>query len=286
MTKLLITGAGGQLGRSLASQLESRREVEAVFLSRRELDLTDLASIESSIADNRPDAVINAAAYTAVDQAETDQELADRVNHLAVEKLGDTCFRLGIPLIHVSTDYVFDGCHYRPYRETDSTAPVSVYGKSKLAGEQALLESGVRGAIVRTSWLYARDGRNFVNTMQRLGRERDSLAVVADQVGSPTNASDLAAAILHRLDNSLKFDGLRVYHYANAGVASWYDLAHAVFEITGIDCHVDPIPTEAYPTPAPRPHFSVLDTRRLRSEWGVSIPHWRDSLRRVLSTSG
>lgn len=282
MRKLVIVGADGQLGTSLAKGLEGQADIAPVFLSRRELDLADLDSISPTIAHYQPDVVVNAAAYTAVDKAETEKELAFRINHHAVEKLGAVCSRLDIPLVHVSTDYVFDGHHWRPYRETDPTGPVSVYGKSKLAGEEALLETGVRGAIVRTSWLYASEGGNFVNTMQRLGRERDRVSVVDDQVGSPTSADCLAAAIVARLQHSLTFDDLRIYHYANAGVASWFDLAHAVFELAGVECRVDPIPTEAFPTPAPRPAYSVLDTRRIREEWGVDIPHWRDALRQVI----
>ncbi len=280
---LLVTGANGQVGRALATLAPAYPQYRWHLLDRTGLDLTDSAAIAACVGDFAPDIIINCAAYTAVDRAESEPELADAVNHRAVAALAEAARQQGASLVHISTDYVFTGEACRPWCENDATGPASVYGHSKLAGERAVIDSGVSGAIVRTSWVYDAQGKNFVTTMRRLGAERDSLGVVADQVGSPTAASDLAAALLSLVSSErlARYHG-EVYHYANAGVCSWFDFAHAIMAEAGLDCEVEPITTADYPTPATRPAFSVLDTRKIRRDFGLQIPHWRDSLARML----
>lgn len=280
---LLVTGAGGQVGRALAALAPAHPQYRWHLLDRAALDLTDRAAIADCVDDIAPDVVINCAAYTAVDRAEAEPELAEAVNHHAVAALAQATRRRGASILHISTDYVFSGEACRPWPEDAATGPVSVYGRTKLAGERALIDSGACGAIVRTSWVFDARSRNFVTTMRRLGAERDRLGVVADQVGSPTAAADLAAALLAMVASERLGECTGgIYHYANAGVCSWYDFAHAIMAEAGLHCEVEPITTTDYPTPAARPAYSVLDTRKIRRDFGLRIPHWRDSLARVL----
>lgn len=280
--RILVTGKNGQLGQSLQKIAAVYPQFDFVFVGREELDFSSSASIEKFFASaGNFTAIINAAAYTAVDKAESEPELANQVNHLAVAQLASIAKQQNALLLHVSTDYVFDGQSYRPYLETDATAPQNQYGSSKLKGEQAMLASGCTGAIVRTSWVYSEFGNNFVKTMLRLGRERDSLNVIFDQIGSPTYAVDLARALLALLANDADF-GVDVYHYSNEGVCSWYDFAKAIFEFANISCEVSPIETKGYPTPASRPHYSLLNKAKIKLQPGLVVPYWRDSLQKCL----
>lgn len=271
---LLVTGANGQLGQELRLLLGNR----AVYAGRAELDIADEAAVKGFFEAQSFDLVINCAAYTAVDKAEDDAEAADRANRLGPALLA----RYGRRMVHVSTDYVFDGTSCRPYRENDAPNPVSVYGRTKLAGEEAVLNEAETAVIIRTAWVYSSFGKNFVKTMRRLGAERDSLGVVFDQVGTPTYAADLASAIVAMLPQIAP--GMKdVYHYSNEGVTSWYDFAVAIMEESGLSCAVRPIESADYPTRAARPAFSVLNKAKIKKDFGLSIPHWRDGLKRCLT---
>jgi dTDP-4-dehydrorhamnose reductase len=253
------------------------------------LDILDKQAVASYIKSFDIDAVVNCAAYTAVDRAEDDAELCMCINRDAVRNIGEVAASLGIRVIHVSTDYVFDGQATRPYREDDVPHPLSVYGQSKLAGEQALMAACPDAVIIRTAWLYSETGANFVKTMLRLGTERQpaEVHVVADQLGTPTYAGDLAGAILHILMSG-KFTPGEIYHYTNEGVCTWYDFAVRIFEMAGLECRVNPLPTSGYPTRAPRPAYSVLDKTKIKQSCGLIIPPWEESLagclRRLQST--
>lgn len=291
---MLVIGKNGQLGQSMQKIVNtnglvsvaqpSSDQIRFTFVGRDELDLASAQSIASYFKDRYFDAIINCAAYTAVDKAESELVLADQINHLAVKQLADIAKAQNSLLIHISTDYVFDGTNHKPYLETDKTHPVNMYGLTKLKGEQAMQESGCTGAIIRTSWVYSEFGNNFVKTMLRLGQERDTLNVIYDQVGSPTYATDLAEAILHMLQSSLTGWGegenqtVQIYHYSNEGVCSWYDFAKAIFEIADIACQVNPIETKDYPTPAKRPHFSVMNKTKIKQIPGLVVPYWREKL--------
>ena len=271
---LLVTGADGQLGQELRFLLGNR----AVYAGRAELDIADESAVKAFFEAQSFDFVINCAAYTAVDRAEDEAEAADRANRLGPALLA----RYGRRIVHVSTDYVFDGTSCRPYRENDATNPVSVYGKTKLAGEEAVLNEAETAVIIRTAWVYSSFGKNFVKTMRRLGSERDSLGVVFDQVGTPTYAADLASAITAMLPQTAP--GMKdVFHYSNEGVTSWYDFAVAIMEESGLSCAVRPIESADYPTRAARPAFSVLNKAKIKKDFGLSIPHWRDGLKRCLT---
>ena len=269
----LVTGAGGQLGQELRLLLGDR----AVYIGHGGLDIADEAAVRTFFAEREYDFVINCAAYTAVDRAEDDEEAADRVNRLGPGLLA----RYGRRVIQISTDYVFDGRAFVPYRESDEPHPLSVYGRTKLAGEKAVFAEAETAVVIRTSWLYSSFGNNFVKTMRRLGAERESLGVVFDQTGTPTYAADLAAAIvaiLPQLTPGMK----EVYHYSNEGVASWYDFACAIMEEAGFACTVRPIESSEYPTKAVRPAYSVLNKAKIRRDFVLSIPNWRDGLRRCM----
>lgn len=284
MGNILVTGAAGQLGSELRVAAGDDRRF--IFTDRDRLDITDSRALEAFIAEEKIETIINCAAYTAVDRAEEEPEAADRINHLAVASMARIAKERGLGLIHISTDYVFDGRGYRPYREEDATAPTGVYGKTKLAGEQAILEiAPSRSIIIRTSWVYSSFGNNFVKTMLRLGRERQSLGVIFDQVGTPTYARDLAEAILEilpQIDNEKP----QIYHYSNEGVLSWYDFAREIMRMAKLPAKVDPIETESYPTPATRPHFSLLNKRRIKERFGLEIPYWKESLDNCLREMG
>lgn len=277
--KILITGANGQLGNEIRELAPEYPQFDFRYTDIAELDITNAAEVDAYFGLHRPEAIINCAAYTAVDKAETDAETAFLVNATAAGNLARAAHANGCFVVHVSTDYVYDGRNYRPYTETDAVNPVSVYGKSKLAGEDQVLQSGARAIVIRTSWLYSAFGNNFVKTMIKYGRERDALNVVFDQAGTPTYAHDLAKAILDLLPQAIASGNTGIFHYSNEGVTSWYDFAKAIHELAGISCSVSPIATKDYPTPAQRPFFSVLDKSLIRKSFAIEIPYWRDSLK-------
>lgn len=280
--KLLITGAYGQLGNEIKALSENYKECDFLFTDADTLDITDSNAVFGFLNENKPDFVINCAAYTAVDKAETEMEAANRINAVAPGIIANAAKQIGAKMMHVSTDYVFGGKAFRPLTETDDVNPRGVYAKSKLAGEQNCIKENPDSVIIRTSWLYSAFGNNFLKTMLRLGKERSSLNVVFDQTGTPTYAADLAEAILKIVLISKKEPARYVpgvYHYSNEGVASWYDFAKMIFEISGIDCKVFPILSEAFPTPVKRPEYSVLDKSKIKNTFGMEIPFWVDSLK-------
>ncbi|WP_198147369.1 dTDP-4-dehydrorhamnose reductase [Gilvimarinus polysaccharolyticus] len=280
---ILVTGANGQLGSELAQLSKQYNAIDWHFADRAALDLTDRTAIARQLNELQPNIIINCGAYTAVDKAESEPELADAINHLAVAQLAQSAKNIAASLIHVSTDYVFNGKQYHPYREADSADPQSVYGHTKLAGEQAFAASGAAGIIVRTSWVYSAFGNNFVTTMSRLGRERTSLNVVSDQIGSPTWARDLAQALIDiLLSGKLADKRAEIYHYSNEGVCSWYDFAWSIMQQQTLDCALTPITTEQYPTPAQRPHMSLLWKAKIKQDFDLTIPHWLSSLQKAL----
>ncbi len=278
MNNILVTGSNGQLGSEIR-ELSSGAE-NFFFTDIGELNITDISAIESFCNQHSIKVIINCAAYTAVDKAESEIELADKINHLAVKHLAKVSKEQQIKLIHVSTDYVFNGTNHRPYVESDEPNPQSIYGSTKLAGENAITELSPEGAvIIRTSWVYSSFGNNFVKTMLRLGAERDSLNVIFDQIGTPTYAKDLAEAILKIVNSKKKNIKPELYHFSNEGVASWYDFAREIMELTELNCDVYPIETKDYPTPAKRPHYSLLNKAKIKQEFGIKIPHWKQSLK-------
>lgn len=281
--KILVTGANGQLGNELRLLLpEALPDVTCLFTDVADLDLTDAAAVRRYVEDRDVTHIVNCAAYTAVDKAEEDKAACTAVNVDAVKNLAMAADVRGAKVIHISTDYVFDGRAWRPYRESDKVNPCSHYGTTKRAGETALLALAPDSIIIRTAWLYSPFGHNFVKTMLERGREGRALRVVSDQIGSPTSAANLAKAIVCVLRSPQWVPG--IYHYVDSGVASWYDFAKAVHREAGItESHVEPIPTEDYPTAASRPFFSVLDTTRIRLTYGVESPYWLDSLKDCIS---
>ena len=268
----LITGSNGQLGSELKKLLP-----EAVFADVDVLDITDAGAVKSFVKAQNIDTIINCAAYTAVDMAEDEPELARCINVDGPANLAAS----GAKIIHISTDYVFDGCGHKPYKPEDAACPVSVYGKTKLQGEQEVLKRAETAVIIRTAWLYSPYGKNFVKTMRRLGAEKESINVVADQIGSPTYAGDLAEAIVNILPQ-LAPEKSGVYHFTDEGVCSWYDFATEIMEQSGLKCRVCPIPTEAYPTKAKRPFYSVLDKSKIKETFHLCIPHWKEGLKKCL----
>lgn len=268
----LITGSRGQLGTELAKLLP-----DAILTDADTLDITDAAAVSEFVRTHNIDTIINCAAYTAVDRAEDDAETAHLVNVTGPENLAKS----GARIIHISTDYVFDGCGHTPYEPSDTPNPVSVYGRTKLAGEVAVLANAKSAVIIRTAWLYSPYGNNFVKTMRRLGAEKNAITVVCDQIGTPTSVADLAAAIVAILPQMR--DGMReVYHFTNEGVCSWYDFACAIMELSGLKCTVNPIPSSAYPTRATRPFYSVLSKQKIKNDFNLTIPHWREALIKCL----
>ena len=295
--RILVTGKNGQLGRSIHKLVNTDTKIdnnqssnEFIFVGREELDLSSESSISHYFdRSNKFDVIINCAAYTAVDKAEEDQELANQVNHLAVKQLSEITNKQRAKLIHLSTDYIFDGESDKPYIETDVTNPINVYGKTKLAGEKALQEAMTNNAtIIRTSWVYSEFGNNFVDTMLRLGKERDELNVVSDQLGSPTYATDLANAILEIIKNQ-EFSELdqttQIYHYSNEGEISWYGFAKEIFKIAKIDCKVNPITTEQYLTPARRPMNTIMSKYKTINALDVTTCDWKFSLNICIQNS-
>ena len=290
MTKLraiLVTGSTGQLGQSIKAIVADYPDYEFVFANRQQLDLSYETSITNFFEDQAFDIIINCAAHTAVDKAESEPELANQVNHLAVQKLANIAKQKNTKLIHISTDYVFNGKQYRPYVETDTIEPQGVYGQTKLSGEQAIQNTLKNNAIIiRTSWVYSEYGNNFVKTMLKFGQERDSLNVISDQVGTPTYAKDLAKAIMSIVQGgAFKQVDFKtsIVHFSNEGACSWYDFAKMIFELANIQCQVNAIETKDYPTPAKRPHYSVLNKAKIKQTYNVAIPYWKDSLRRCVT---
>jgi dTDP-4-dehydrorhamnose reductase len=286
--RILVTGKNGQLGRSIHKLVTNTEQTDDfVFVGREELDLSNQNNIARYFENNVFDTIINCAAYTAVDKAEEEQDLANKVNHLAVKKLAEITNKQQAKLIHISTDYVFDGESNKPYVETDKTSPINVYGKTKLAGEKALQEVMPDNAIIiRTSWVYSEYGNNFVKTMLRLGKERDEINIVSDQIGSPTYATDLAEAILAIINNKdyqNEENSTEIYHYSNEGDISWYEFAKEVFKIERVECKVAPITTQQYPTLARRPNFSTLNKRKIKKDFDIiKILSWKNSLKQCL----
>lgn len=286
MKQILVIGSEGQLGQEVKSLHKNFELAQFSFTSLESLDVTDSAKLEETILSKSFDYIINCTAYTAVDKAESETELAYKINSDALTIIGRTSSNIGAKVIQVSTDYVFDGTAHQPYCETDPTSPQSVYGASKLDGEQKLMNNNPESIIIRTSWLYSSYGNNFVKTMIRLGTEREELGVIFDQIGTPTYAGDLAETILHiiktDIDASIPFTS-GIYHYSNEGVASWYDFTLAIHREKEITCKVKPIETKDYPTPAPRPNYSVLNKSKIKKQYNIEIPYWLDSLNKCLS---
>lgn len=279
--KILVTGSNGQLGQSLHREFDSDPAAEVTYTDYDTLDITDTHRLERFLDEHPFDYLINCAAYTGVDSAESEALKAAALNTVAVGNLGRNAARHGIKVIHISTDYVFSGQGYRPYEEKDEPYPVNIYGRTKLEGEGLLTSFCPTAMIIRTSWLYSEFGNNFVKTMLRKAGERKALSVVSDQIGTPTYAGDLARAI-HQIIKSGEWKP-GIYHFSDEGVASWYDFAKAIFHLTGKDIEVTPIPTSEFPTPARRPHFSVMSKRRIKGAYHLSIPYWRDSLEKCLA---
>ena len=286
---ILVTGSSGQLGQSIQSIATDYTDYDFLFVNRQQLDLSYETRITDFFERQTFDIIINCAAHTAVDKAESEPELANQINHLAVQKLANIAKQQNTKLIHISTDYVFNGKQYRPYLETDSIEPQSVYGQTKLSGEQAIQNTLKNNAvIIRASWVYSEYGNNFVKTMLKLGQERDSLNVIFDQVGTPTYAKDLAKAIMSIVQSQefLQADfTTNIVHFSNEGVCSWYDFAKTIFALTNIQCQVSPIETKDYPTLAKRPHYSVLNKVKIKQTYNLTIPYWKDSLEQCLRAS-
>ncbi len=283
MSNILVTGSNGQLGSEIRAIAKDYPQFNFVFTDVDELDLTSFSAVEKTFKGGNFYACINCAAYTAVDKAEDDQELAMLINFIAVENLATICQANNTFLVHVSTDYVFSGLHYKPYEETDPVSPDSYYGLTKLKGEEAALSICDKAAILRTSWLYSSFGNNFVKTMMRLGKERDELGVVVDQVGTPTYAADLAQAIISIIIKNGNKNIKQVYHYSNEGVISWYDFAKAIMHHGNIDCKVNAIESKDFPAKANRPFYSVLNKAKIKHDFKIEIPYWQDSLKKMLT---
>lgn len=281
---ILITGANGQLGKEFRAIENAYPGYRFMFTGREELDINDDIAVRRFFTDHNITVCVNCAAYTAVDKAETDEASATQTNTIAPGILASAAKAHSAAFIHISTDYVFDGTSTSPYKETDTVNPINVYGATKQKGEQLVMDANPAAIIIRTSWVYSAYGNNFVKTMLRLMRERESVNVVSDQVGSPTYAADLAMAIMQIISsgNTGKPGANGVFHFSNTGVISWYDFAVAIRDLSRSKCLVNPIPAEQYPTPAKRPAYSVMDTTKIRSVFGLDIPEWKDGLQRCL----
>ena len=282
---ILVTGSNGQVGSEI-KELSTNYSYNFYFTTRIDFDITNKENIRNFCNENNINVIINCAAYTAVDKSESDIENADLINRKAVKKLSIVAKELNIKLIHISTDYVFDGKNHKPYVEEYQTNPQSVYGKTKLTGENELLDiNPLNSIIIRTSWVYSYYGNNFVKTMLRLGREKEELGVIFDQVGTPTYAKHLALTILNiipQIENSK----VEIYNYSNEGVLSWYDFAKEIMKMAKLDCKINPIETYQYPTPAKRPHFSLLNKSKIKSKFNLEIPYWKDGLDDCLKRLG
>ena len=279
MLNILVTGSNGQLGSELREASLSYPYFSFFFTDIDELDITDQVKVDDYFREYNIDLVINCAAYTAVDKAEQEPDKAMLINRDAVANLCAACRAGNVYMIHISTDYVFDGHQNRPYRESDPVSPASSYGRSKLAGEDAMLSCLEKGMIIRTSWLYSTYGNNFVKTILKKGAEKSELSVVNDQYGCPTYARDLAYAILALIPKAISQQRLEIYHYSNEGSCSWFEFASEVVELAGIQCKVNPVSSGMYPQAASRPEYSILDKTKIREQFGIFIPHWKDSLK-------
>lgn len=274
---ILITGCNGQLGNEMQLLESQYPQYQWYNTDVQELDISNQQAIEQFVAAHEIDGIVNCAGYTAVDKAEENEELCAMLNQHAPAYLAAAVEKRGGWMVHISTDYVFDGTHHTPYVETDEPCPNSVYGRTKLAGEQEVMQHCKRSVIIRTAWLYSTFGNNFVKTMIRLGKERPELGVIFDQIGTPTYAGDLAKSIMAVVEKGI-MPG--IYHFSNEGVISWYDFTKAIHRLAGITtCHVRPLHTAEYPTPANRPHYSVLDKTKIKTVYGIEIPYWEESLK-------
>ncbi|NVO84635.1 dTDP-4-dehydrorhamnose reductase [Hymenobacter terrestris] len=276
MNKTLVFGGSGQLGQCLQHVAQQRNFTSIVFLAEEQANILNQETLWATFEQHRPAYIINCAAYTAVDKAEDEVDLARKVNRDGAENLARLCGEFGTTMLHISTDFVFAGTGNEPLLESDETAPISVYGLTKLEGEQVIAQHTAQYFILRTSWLYSEYAGNFVKTMLRFGKEREEMRVIWDQLGTPTYAVDLAGALLHIIESGSTAYGL--YHYSNEGVTSWYDFAVAIFELGGLPTRTVPIRTAEYPTKATRPAFSVMDKTKAKTALGLAIPHWRASL--------
>ena len=279
---ILVTGANGQLGNEKQVLARENLQHTYFFTDVQELDICDEQAVYAYVSEHKIDIIVNCAAYTAVDKAEDNVELCDKLNNIAPGYLARAAQANGAAMIQVSTDYVFDGTAHIPYTEEEPTCPASVYGSTKLAGEQNVMDHCEKAMVIRTAWLYSIYGNNFVKTMIRLGQERDSLGVIFDQIGTPTYANDLAQAIFAAINKGVVRG---IYHFSDEGVCSWYDFTIAIHRLAGIaSCKVKPLHTADYPAKAPRPHYSVLDKTKIKTTFGIEIPHWEESLKRCIDT--
>lgn len=282
--KVLITGSNGQLGSEFHELASTYSSLEFLFKDLPDLNICDTALINTFIKENKINAVINCAAYTAVDKAEQKLEISEQVNSLGVKNLVNALEKVNGKLIHISTDYVFDGTSSEPYNELDHVNPLGVYGKTKRDGELFVINSSIDSIVIRTSWLYSSYGNNFVKTMFRLGNEKNTLSVISDQIGTPTHARDLAKSCLNIISNFERISSNgKVYHYSNEGVASWYDFAKTIMELSGSNCKVEAIRTIDYPTSAKRPKYSVFDKTKIKKDFKIEIPYWKDSLKECIN---
>ncbi|KAA4776639.1 dTDP-4-dehydrorhamnose reductase [Bacteroides fragilis] len=278
---ILVTGANGQLGNEMQVLARENLQHTYFFTDVQELDICDEQAVYAYVSEHKIDIIVNCAAYTAVDKAEDNVELCDKLNNIAPGYLARAAQANGAAMIQVSTDYVFDGTAHIPYTEEEPTCPASVYGSTKLAGEQNVMDHCEKAMVIRTAWLYSIYGNNFVKTMIRLGQERDSLGVIFDQIGTPTYANDLAQAIFAAINKGVVRS---IYHFSDEGVCSWYDFTIAIHRLAGIaSCKVKPLHTADYPAKAPRPHYSVLDKTKIKDTFGIEIPHWEESLKRCIN---
>ena len=278
---ILVTGANGQLGNEMQVLARENLQHTYFFTDVQELDICDEQAVYAYVSEHKIDIIVNCAAYTAVDKAEDNVELCDKLNNIAPGYLARAAQANGAAMIQVSTDYVFDGTAHIPYTEEEPTCPASVYGSTKLAGEQNVMDHCEKAMVIRTAWLYSIYGNNFVKTMIRLGQERDSLGVIFDQIGTPTYANDLAQAIFAAINKGVVRG---IYHFSDEGVCSWYDFTIAIHRLAGIaSCKVKPLHTTDYPAKAPRPHYSVLDKTKIKDTFGIEIPHWEESLKRCIN---
>ena len=278
---ILVTGANGQLGNEMQVLARENLQHTYFFTDVQELDICDEQAVYAYVSEHKIDIIVNCAAYTAVDKAEDNVELCDKLNNIAPGYLARAAQANGAAMIQVSTDYVFDGTAHIPYTEEEPTCPASVYGSTKLAGEQNVMDHCEKAMVIRTAWLYSIYGNNFVKTMIRLGQERDSLGVIFDQIGTPTYTNDLAQAIFAAINKGVVRG---IYHFSDEGVCSWYDFTVAIHRLAGIaSCKVKPLHTADYPAKAPRPHYSVLDKTKIKDTFGIEIPHWEESLKRCIN---
>ena len=283
--KVLITGSNGQLGSEIRNLYYKYENLEFIFKDLPELDISDTDSVNSLIINHHINAVINCAAYTSVDKAEENIEIAERVNSLGVANLVNALDKVNGKLIHISTDYVFDGNNSQPYKESDKVCPIGVYGKTKREGELVLINSDIDAIIIRTSWLYSVFGNNFLKTMLCLGKEKESINVISDQIGSPTYAKNLAKICLDIISishlESMSKKG-KIYHYSDEGIASWYDFAVLIMKLAELNCKVSPVQTKDYPTLAKRPYYSVMSKEKIKTDFKIDIPDWKESLRECI----